>query len=317
MNQIKKEIRITTYLVALLAFLYLPKAEAQQEPQYTQYMFNTVSVNPAYAGTRNALNILLLSRLQWAGLEGAPRTYDLTVHTPLNNYKMGLGLSVISDNYGPVKNLYVNLSYSYRVNLTEKLILSMGIKGGFYNYHVGLSDLYTGESEVDPVFSKDIEQSFKPNAGFGFYLYTDNFYFGASAPKLFETDLNGEQTTTSTVEDLKRHYFFMTGAVFDLGAEVKFKPSVISRMVEGAPFSIDAAAQFLFKDRFWAGGSYRLDDAIAVLTGIQVNNQLMIGYAYDIPISDLRPFNNGSHEIVLSYDFDNFVKDKLASPRYF
>ena len=305
------------FLAIVLSLINFRSSEAQQEPQYTQYMFNTVAVNPAYAGTRNALNILLLSRLQWSGMDGAPRTYDLTMHTPLENYKMGLGLSVISDSYGPVKNLYVNLSYSYRVNLSGKLILSMGIKGGFYYYHVNLADLYTGETATDPVFSKDIEQSFKPNAGFGIYLYTDRYYFGASAPKLFETDLNGEQTTASSIEDLKRHYFFMAGAVFNLSSEVKLKPSVITRVVEGAPFSTDAAAQFLFKDRLWAGGSYRLNDAIAILTGVQVTNQLMIGYSYDIPISDLKPFNNGSHEILISYDFDNFVKEKMSSPRYF
>ncbi|PWE00288.1 hypothetical protein DDZ16_04930 [Marinilabilia rubra] len=305
------------FFAAALVFLFPSETKAQQEPQYTQYMFNPVSVNPAYAGTRNALNMLFLSRLQWSGMEGAPRTYDFTVHTPLNNYKMGLGLSVISDNYGPVKNLYINVSYSYRVNISESMMLSMGIKGGVYNYHVGLADLYTGIAEADPAFSKDIEQSFKPNAGFGIYLYTDDFYFGASAPKLIETKLNGDQTTTSTVGDLKRHFYLMTGAVFDLGPEVRFKPSVITRMVEGAPFSADAAAQFLFKERFWAGGSYRLEDAVAILAGFQINNQLMVGYSYDIPISDLQPFNNGSHEIVISYDFDQFVKDKLASPRFF
>jgi type IX secretion system PorP/SprF family membrane protein len=300
-------------LIMLIPWFHASKA--QQEPQYTQYMFNTVSVNPAYAGTRNALNVLFLSRIQWAGLEGAPKTFDFTVHSPLNKYKMGLGLSVISDKYGPVKNLYVNVSYAYRIHMSEKFILSLGIKGGFYNYHVGLSDLDTGGT--DPSFTNDMNQHFKPNAGFGLYLYSDRFYIGASAPKLFETNLSGDQKTPGTIADLKRHYFFMTGAVFGIGADIKFKPSVISRMVEGAPSSSDLTGQFLFKDRFWAGASYRIDEAIALLASFQINEQLMIGYSYDFPTSNLHPFNNGSHEFVISYDFEGLIKNKTVSPRYF
>jgi type IX secretion system PorP/SprF family membrane protein len=302
-----------TMLIMLIPWFHAIKA--QQEPQYTQYMFNTVSVNPAYAGTRNALNVLFLSRLQWAGMEGSPKTFDFTVHSPLNKYKMGLGLSVIADKYGPVNNLYVNVSYAYRLHLSEKLILSLGIKGGFYNYHVGLSDLETGDT--DPSFINNVNQHLKPNAGFGLYLYSNRFYVGASAPKLLETNLSDGQETPGTIADLRRHYFFISGAIFEVGPDIKFKPSFISRMVEGAPFSSDLTGQFLFKDRFWAGASYRIDESIALLASFRINKQLMIGYSYDFPTSDLRPFNNGSHEIVISYDFEGFIKDSPVSPRYF
>lgn len=310
--------KMKTLLLLIIIILSSPglqKIFAQQEPQYTQYMFNTVSVNPAYAGTREALNVLLLSRLQWIGMEGAPRTYDFTVHTPITKYKMGLGLSLVSDSYGPVSNQYLNLSYAYRINITEKTVLSMGIKGGIYNYHVNLTGLNFGEA--DAYINENPEQKFLPNAGMGLYLFSDRYYAGASVPRLIQTDLNGEQTTAGTLGDLKRHYYFMGGLIFDLSSELVLKPSIINRFVEGAQSSTDFTTQLLIRDTYWAGVSYRYDEAIALLAGVQVNNQLMFGYSYDFQQSELSTFNNGSHEIVISYDFAGFTREKVVSPRYF
>lgn len=301
--------------VILLLFCSGTSVSAQQEPQYTQYMFNTMSVNPGYAGTRDALNVVLLSRHQWAGLEGAPRTYDFSVHTPVNNYNMGLGFSMVSDNFGPVSNLFLNVSYAYRVQLSSNTTLSMGIKGGLYNYHVNLSGLNTDMS--DPAFEKDLEQSFKPGAGAGLYLYSDNFYLGLSAPRLIETDLEDNQTTTGTVSELQRHYYFMTGVVIGRQSTFKFKPSFIARAVEGAPFSSEITGQLIFNETLWAGASYRFNQAIGLLAGLQISPQLMIGYSFDFPVSELKPFNSGTHEVVISYDFKGFMKEKLISPRYF
>ncbi len=288
---------------------------AQQEPQYTQYMFNTMSVNPAYTGTRDALNAVLMSRHQWAGLEGAPRTYDFSVHTPVSNYNMGLGFSLIADNFGPVSNLFLNVSYAYRLQLSSNTTLSMGIRGGLYNYHVNLSGLNTDMS--DPAFEKDLEQSFKPSAGAGLYLYSDNFYVGLSAPRLIETDLEGNQTTTGTVSELQRHFYFMTGVVIGRQSTFKFKPSFIARAVEGAPFSSEITGQLIFNETLWAGASYRFNQAIGLLAGLQISPQLMIGYSFDFPVSELKPFDTGTHEVVISYDFRGFMKEKLISPRYF
>jgi type IX secretion system PorP/SprF family membrane protein len=301
---------------AILLFLAGSQdARAQQEPQYTQYMFNTISVNPAYAGTRNALSALFLSRIQWAGVDGAPRTYDFTMHAPFNDYKMGIGFSLVADSYGPENNFYLNLNYAYRVNITDRTILSMGIKGGIYNYQINLTNLDFGDSNVN--YSENQEQKFLPNAGMGLYLYSDRYYVGLSVPRLIQTNLEGNQDNISTLGDLQRHYFFMAGWVFDFGSNVKFKPSMISRMVEGAPLSTDLTAQFLFNNTIWAGASYKLNQNIALLSSIQVSPQLMIGYSYDFPVSDLRPFNSGSHEIIISYDFEGFMKEKLISPRFF
>ena len=312
------QMKMKPFFLLIMVLLSSPgfqKTFAQQEPQYTQYMFNTVSVNPAYAGTREALNVLLLSRLQWVGMEGAPRTYDFTIHTPISKYKMGIGLSLVSDSYGPVTNQYLNLSYAYRVNITEKTVLSMGIKGGIYNYHVNLTGLNFGEG--DAYINENPEQKFLPNAGMGLYLFSDSYYIGASVPRLIQTELNGEQITASTLGDLKRHYYLMGGLIFDLSSDLKLKPSIINRFVEGAPTSTDFTAQFLIRDTYWAGFTYRYDEAIALLASVQVNNQLMIGYSYDFQQSELSTFNNGSHEIVISYDFAGFTREKVTSPRYF
>ncbi len=318
MQKIFPIISIKSVVLGALLILGLSQAEvkAQQEPLYTQYMFNTVSVNPAYAGTRNAMNVLLLSRLQWAGLDGAPRTYNLTMHTPLNNYKMGLGFSIVKDTYGPVDNTYFNFNYAYRVNVSENMILSMGIKGGIYNYYVGLNDVFV-QNGSDASFSGNYDKKLQPNAGMGLYLYSNKWYAGFSIPKLIQTDLSGDQMTTSNVSDLRRHYFVMAGYVFDLSSDLKFKPSFINKVVEGAPPSTDITGQFLYKNAYWLGASYRIGDAVALIANVQLNKQLMVGYSYDFSVSNLATYNNGSHEIIISYDFDGFLKNKVISPRYF
>ncbi len=314
--KIQKLYKKLILVTAILLFSFgWQDVKAQQEPLYTQYMFNTVSVNPAYAGTRDAMNVLFLSRMQWTGMDGAPRTYDFTMHTPLNNYKMGLGLSIVSDSHGPVNNYYINFNYAYRVSLTEKMTLSMGVKGGIYNYYVGLNSLDFGQN--DPSAQNDLEQRFQPNAGLGLYLYTDRYYFGASVPKLISTDLSGNQTTTSNLGELKQHFFLMGGYVMDLNKDFKFKPSAIAKMVNGAPPSLDLTAQFLYRGAYWFGATYRWGDAVAFIGNIQLNKQLMVGYSYDYSVSNLSTYNNGSHEIIISYDFDGFLKNKVKSPRYF
>lgn len=317
--QVKKSRHFIGFsIMVLLGWLSCSnQAKAQQEPLYTQYMFNTVSVNPAYTGTRDALNMLFLSRLQWTGLDGAPETYTFTAHTPLNNYKMGVGVSLVSDNIGPVNNFYFNLNYAYRVNLTDKMILSMGIKGGFYNYYAGLNTINYGDGK-DAAFNGNLERHFQPNAGAGLYLYTNKWYAGLAVPKLIQTDLNEiENSSSNVLGELKRHYFIMAGYVFDLNSDIKLKPAFINKMVEGAPPSTDVSAQIIYKNSYWLGASYRWGDAVAFLANIQVNKQLMVGYSYDYTTSNLGNYNHGSHEIIISYDFDGFLKNKVKSPRYF
>ncbi len=288
---------------------------AQQEPQYSQYMFNMMSVNPAYTGTREALNALLLSRLQWVGLEGAPRSHTFALHTPVNEKKVGIGALVTADYIGPVKNTYINLNYAYRVALNEKLTLSMGIKGGICNYYVGLTDLDLNESDVS--FEQNFKKNLQPNIGTGFYLYSDRYYLGFSVPKLVKTDLQRENASGDILSELKRHYFISVGYMFNINSEWKFKPSILNKLVQGAPPSLDITAQTLYKDQLWLGTTYRVGDAISLLFELQVNRQIIIGYSYDITISQMSNVTNGGHEILVSFDFAGFSNEKVKSPRYF
>lgn len=292
---------------------------AQQEPQYTQYMFNMMSVNPAYAGTGEALNALMLSRIQWVGVEGAPRSHTFALHTPIKDKKIGVGASVIADNIGPVTNTYFNLNYAHRIRLTENITLSLGLKAGIYNYYVGLSDLALTEDagSNDDAYLQDYRNNFQPNLGAGAYLYSKDYYVGISAPKLVQTDLESVSSASEIASELKRHYFISAGYVYALNSDWKLKPSLIGKLVEGAPPSLDVTAQALYKERFWIGATYRVGDAIAALFEVKVNRQLMVGYSYDYTLSGMSDVTNGSHEILISYDFAGFSNDKVKSPRYF
>ncbi len=281
-------------LLAIVALTIMlgQKAISQQEPMYTQYMFNTLSVNPAYAGTSNALNLLALSRLQWVGLEGAPRTSTFALHTPLNGKKVGVGFSMVSDEIGPVKNYYFSGNYAYRIKLTEKLTLSLGIKGGIYSYKIGLKNLETGAGN-DPAFQQDQAKKLNPNAGAGAYLYTSKYYIGLAVPKLFQHQFDKERASNSSLSKLKRHYFIMGGYGFVLNPDLALKPSFVTKIVDGAPPSTDITGQFLLKEMYWFGMSYRIGDAIAFLFEVKINPQMTIGYSYDANISKLSGFNSG------------------------
>ncbi len=306
---------IKPIIVLCIALSALSKGYGQQEPQYTQYMFNMMSVNPAYTGTRDAMNALLLSRFQWVGLEGAPRSHTFALHTPIKDKKIGVGASVIADNIGPVTNTYINLNYSHRFNVTEKLTVALGLKGGIYNYHVGLSDINLNEQ--DNTFSQDYDKNFQPNLGAGVYVYTKDYYAGISVPKLVKTELENVGTSTNVSSELKRHFFLTAGYVFNVHSDWKIKPSIVNKLVEGAPPSLDITAQALYKEKLWLGTTYRVGDAIAFLVELQVNRQLAVGYSFDHTLSDMSSVSNGSHEILISYDFAGFSNDKVKSPRYF
>lgn len=309
---------IRIIIISCIGWFQFTHADGQQEPQFTQYMFNTTAINPAYAGTRDAINLLWLSRIQWTGMEGAPRTNTFSVHAPIQNYRMGLGLSVVTDAIGPVKNHYISMNYAYRVQLTEQIILSMGLKGGIYNYNANLRGRHVGGGvDSDPAFSSNQEVRFRPNAGIGMYMYTNRWYLGLSAPKLLETHLTEINSPTSVWDELKRHYFFIAGYVFDVNRELKLKPSMMAKYVEGAPLSVDIAAQFVYQEQYWIGCSYRFNDAFALIANWQLSRQLMLGYSYDRTISDLGSVNDGTHEILISFDFDGMLKKKLKSPRFF
>jgi type IX secretion system PorP/SprF family membrane protein len=303
------------YTIILIVSLFPGiSAFSQQEPLYTQYMFNTVSVNPAYTGTTNSLNLVALSRYQWVGLSGAPKTYTVSMHAPVRSKKMGLGMSIVQDEVGPSRNFYLSADYAYRVNLTDKLTLSLGLKAGIYNYYIGLSKLEL-VNNGDNTFQQDEQKRLNPNIGTGFYLYTSKWYAGLAAPTLLENAL--DKTSTTGLANLKRHYYFIAGYILPINTEWSFKPSMVEKVVWGSPISTDLTAQFLYKEKIWMGASYRIGDALAFLVDIRVTNQILLGYSYDITLSKLSGYSAGSHEVLISFDFERFGSHKVKSPRYF
>ncbi len=308
----KSIINIKKSLLALMLLVSL-KALAQQEPLYTQYMFNAMSVNPAITGVDETLNMTFLSRLQWAGMDGAPETYSFAAQTPFTNLDMGIGLSLVADNLGPVKNYYFNFNYAYRLQVTDQIKLSFGLKAGIYNYYVGLDGLLLDGTGNDPAFQGQIERKFQPNIGAGLYLYDEKFYAGFSVPRMINNRLdNAESETEGNVfAQVSQHYYIMAGYTFDIDRDWQLRPSFINKMVTGAPPSTDIAAQAIYKETYWLGASYRFGDAVAILANMKVSDQFFVGYSYDFSISKMNSFNKGSHEIVISYSYGGLL-DKVG-----
>lgn len=295
----------------LLSILVLVSASAvfgQQDPQYTQYMYNMNVLNPAYAGSMGVGSLGILGRTQWVGVDGAPQTFTVSAHSPLGN-NLGIGMSIIHDEIGPVKedNLYLDLSYTIRTS--EEGRLAFGLKGGFTFLNV--RQLLLGEPE-DPLNTPVNEIS--PNFGAGLYYYTDKFYLGLSIPNFLETThLEKGNGIVSTASE-KMHYFLTSGFVFNIADNLKLKPSAMIKAVTGAPISVDLSANLLVDEKFEIGLSHRFDDSISGMVGFQVSQDFRIGYAYDHTITRFGTFNSGSHEIMLLI---NFNRRNIKSPRFF
>lgn len=301
------------YIIAAILLTNVVTSFAQQDPMFTQYMFNTLAVNPGYAGSRGALNVTGLLRNQWVGIDGAPKTQTFFAHTPIINKNMAVGLSVVNDKIGPINQTFIYGDYSYTIKVTDNSKLAFGLKGGVNIIKGNLTSVDLTEQN-DQSFSTNIDYKPLPNFGFGLYYHSERWYVGLSTPKLLENKIEASVVYSKLSE--KRHYFLIGGFVVDISESVKFKPSVLTKVTEGAPVSLDFTANFLFKDKLWLGAGHRLGDSFSALMQLQLNEQLRVGYAYDYTISKLTKYNYGSHEIMLSYDFI-YRKDKILSPRYF
>ena len=317
-----KHLNIYHKIAALLSLTFLSlQSFAQQDPQFTQYMYNMSVINPAYATAEEAiLNLGGLYRTQWVGVEGAPKTGAFFAHTPINE-KIEIGISFTNDNIGDIvteNNIYADFAYVLPVGFQAKL--SLGIKAGFTLFDVNFDgfNLQSGNTSTDVAFNENVHKTF-PNLGIGAFYFTDNYYIGLSAPNMLTTKhLETENGVKSTgVQDI--HYFLTGGYVFDINTDLKFKPAFMAKSVRGAPLAIDITANVLFNDRFEAGLGYRLDDAISGLVSFRVTPELKIGYAYDFTTSNLGDFNSGSHEIFILFDVDLFgLKGGYdRSPRFF
>ncbi|MDC6406652.1 MULTISPECIES: type IX secretion system membrane protein PorP/SprF [Maribacter] len=287
---------------------------AQQDAQYTQYMYNTVSVNPGYAGSRGQMSIAALHRSQWLGLEGAPTTQTFNIHSPIGYNGLGLGLSIVNDRIGPTSETNFDVDFSYTLTLAEESRLSFGLKASANLLDIRFSEL--NQFTTDQTLQQDIDNRLSPNVGAGVYYHTDKFYAGLSVPRILETSHFQESSLSTAKEQM--NFYFITGYVWDLNPMLKFKPTLLTKVVQGAPLQVDLSANFMLNERFILGGAYRWDAAFSGMVGFNINGNFLIGLAYDRETTELgnAAFNDGSFEVILRYDFIS-SKNNLKSPRFF
>jgi len=304
----KRILFIAFILVSIMSY-------SQQDSQFTQYMYNTVNINPAYAGSRGVLSIFGLHRNQWVGLDGAPVTNTFSLNTPISKSRMGLGLSFINDRIGPSDESTISVDVSYSVPTSENFKLSFGVKGTANLLNIDFNKL----SQYDPgdvLAQRNVDNKFSPNIGAGIYLHSNRSYVGFSVPNFLETEHFDKENSTASVASERMHYHLIAGYVFDLTGNIKLKPAVLGKLVQGAPLQVDISANFLFNEKFTFGAAYRWSAAVSGMVGFQVSDSWMIGYAYDMETTKLAKYNSGSHEIFLRYElFKNY--DKVVSPRFF
>lgn len=301
----KTKIIITALLfVSLIGF-------SQQDAQYTQYMYNTVNVNPAYAGSRGVMSVFGLHRSQWVGLDGAPVTNTFSINSPIENSNLGIGLSFVNDRLGPTDENNIAADVSYTVKTSETFKLSFGVKGSadLFSFDASKLNIYTADNTLQTYNNK-----FSPNIGAGIYFHSDKSYLGFSVPNFFETKRYSDSDYAVYKE--KMNYYLIGGYVFDLNPNLKFKPAFMSKMVEGAPLQVDVSANFLFNDKFVLGAAWRWSAAASLMAGFQINEGLYIGYGYDLDTTKLAHYNSGSHEIFLRFELFNRQK-RIISPRFF
>src|SRR6218665_666872 len=286
---------LETYFILICSFITVC-ATAQQDPQYTQYMYNTMAVNPAYAGSTGTIEAALLYRSQWIGIDGAPETQSFSIHSPLRNEKIGLGLSIVNDKIGPSNELYFDGNFSYSLPLGYEKRLAFGLKAGARMLSIYSSKRRYYDKEV-VLLNQNINNQMKLAVGAGIYYYTDKWYVGLSVPSFIRNDYYDD--VQESIDYDRLHYFLMGGYVFDLNPNLKFKPAFLVKAVSGAPLTADISANFMIQEKFVIGGAYRTDDSVSILAGFQIAPSFYLGYAFDYTVSQLNKYNDGSHEIIL------------------
>ena len=285
---------------------------AQQDAQYTQYMYNTINVNPAYAGSRGVMSFFGLHRTQWVGLDGAPVTNAFSMNTPIKFTNLGLGLSFVNDRIGPTTENTISADVSYSIKTSETYKLSFGVKATGNLFNLDVTKL-TYQNANDPLL-QNLNNNFSMNIGAGAYLHSDKSYLGLSVPNFFETKRYNDNDVAVYKE--RMNFYLIGGYVFDLSPNLKFKPAFLSKVVEGAPFQLDVSGNFLINDKFTLGAAWRWGAAMSAMAGFQITDGLFVGYGYDLETTKLANYNSGSHEVFLRFEL--FKRDdRIVSPRFF
>lgn len=310
-------IKTIKFCLLLLCCVVLP-SQAQQDAQYTNYMYNTQTVNPAYTGSRGTLSLFGLYRAQWVGVDGAPVTSNLSLQTPIANSNIGFGFSFVNDKIGPSDETSIALDVSYTIKTSEKHKLAFGVKGTANLINIDFTKLNIYNT-LDPLTQYNIDNKFSPNVGGGLYYYSNKDYIGFSIPALLQTkhfDKGQGTYSSNSIATERMHCYFMAGKVFEFNENLKFKPALLSKYVTGAPLQVDLSANFMFSDKFVLGAAYRWGAAASALAGFQINDSWFIGYSYDAEVTKLSNYNSGSHELFLRFEVFNKL-EKLVSPRFF
>jgi type IX secretion system PorP/SprF family membrane protein len=308
------------FLLFISCTLLSLQSSAQQDPQYTQYMYNPQTINPAYAGSRDATTFALLLRTQWVNFDGAPRTGTFSANTPLGALEnMGLGLSIVSETIGPAVNTNVNVDYAYHIYTNDVNRLSFGIKAGIDLLDVDFSKLQIADPG-DPRFQNNIDNKLQPQIGAGVFYYSDDYYIGLSSPNFLSTkhfdESNIENTQITSVASESVHYFLSAGYVLKINEDLKFKPATLVKAVSGAPLQWDVSANFLYNEKLTLGLAYRWSAAMSAMAGFQVSEGMFIGVGYDYQTTDIETYSDGSYEVMLRYDI--FKKpERVLTPRFF
>jgi len=300
--------RIILFAMLLMSLV----SYSQQDAQYTQYMYNTINVNPAYAGSRGVLSVFGLHRTQWVGLDGAPTTNAFSINSPINNSNLGVGLSFVNDKIGPTVENTISADLSYTIKTSETYKLSFGIKGTANLFNLDINKLKI-QNQGDPLL-QNLNNNFSPNVGAGVYFHSDKSYLGLSVPNFFETKRYDDNDIAVYKE--RMNLYLIGGYVFDLSSNLKFKPAFLGKVVEGAPLQLDLSGNFLINEKFVLGAAWRWSAAVSAMAGFQVSDGLYIGYGYDLETTKLANYNSGSHEIFLRFELFK-RQDRIVSPRFF
>ena len=289
-------------------------AKAQQDPIYSQYMFNGLAINPAYAGSKDYASATMITRMQWTGMQNAPRSFNFSFHSPTPDRRHGLGFYLYSDKAWVIKNQVLNGCYAFRIPI-KKATLALGVQGGFTYYHADLSQVPV-QTAGDPAFDGNNVRRLIPNAGAGIYFHSESVFLGVSTPNFLKGKLYAFELFDLSYAERQNHWYANAGLILKVGNSVKCKPSVLLRYVPGVPFTTDINLNFMFAEVLTVGALWRIDNAIGFMAEFRAGKQLRLGYSYDLSTNALSGWVGGSHELRLGYDF-RFEKNRMYNPRLF